>query len=74
MIWDIPLCSDILIRLWTVSETGKISEEYVERNYTGKRKNLVLVLIIVNIIQKVFNSKNFVCNVEISYQKGFFFV
>ncbi|KAK9685964.1 hypothetical protein QE152_g37551 [Popillia japonica] len=34
MIWDIPLCSDILIRLWTVSETGKISEEYVERNYT----------------------------------------
>ncbi|KAK9685985.1 hypothetical protein QE152_g37547 [Popillia japonica] len=35
-----PICSDMLIRLWTVGESGRISEESVDRNYTVLPSNI----------------------------------
>lgn len=31
-----PLCSEIYFQLWTVSESGKLSDEYLEQDYTGE--------------------------------------
>ncbi|GJQ71907.1 hypothetical protein Trydic_g3016 [Trypoxylus dichotomus] len=31
---DVSLCSDVVLLFWTVSESGNLSDEYLERNYT----------------------------------------
>ncbi|GJQ71905.1 hypothetical protein Trydic_g3014 [Trypoxylus dichotomus] len=32
---DVSLCSDVVLLFWTVSESGNLSDEYLQRNYTA---------------------------------------